>query len=1047
MLHFIRLFTRRPVTTVMLFGMSLLFGVYSYFQLPKDLFPPVDVPWIIVTTVYPGAGPEEIESQITEKIEEAVASVSGLKSQDSISQEGVSLVAAEFELDVSGDVAEANIRSQVDQILNDLPGDAQQPIVAQFDLDALPIAQVAVIAPRPVEEIYEQVDELMVDRFKQINGLSRVGVVGGREREIVISVSSRKLEAFGLSILDIDTMIGAFNMKLPAGRIIEGDQELNVKLQGEFPSLEAIEDLEIPTSRGVIRLADVATVRDSFEEMRSMARMNGQTAVGLSLKKSSDANTVEIMQHVQPLIRKLETELPPDFEIILAQDNSTAIEASVNDVFVNLGLGILLTAVVLLLFLHNARLTLIATIALPVAVISTFTLMFAFGFTANMLSLMALALSVGVLVANVIVVLENIQRHLKESGQSPLYAAETGTSEIIIAVFGAALTNMAVFLPLATMGGMVGEIFPQFGFTAVFATLFSLILSFTLTPMLASHMLKRHDHPTGLMGWFGRGWEAMYNVVERLYAGTLRAALRIRWLTVLIALGSFVGSFGFMQWIEGEFMPASDEGRVQIQVEKAVDESLEGTRDTMMLIEERLKTVPYIRQFYTTFGGDEGSTTGVNEGEIMVTLLDRDQRELSSMDAAAEFRELLADIPGARLTVQSPSMGPGGGAKPLSVDVRGQDMDDLFAVSQQIIGIMKTTPDAVDVDMNWRMGKPEVRITPDYRRCADYGITTAQLAAMLRASFAGQVTSQYRVDGEEYDIRVQLAEQERADAAGLGALPIQTPKGMVRLDALGQVEFVEGPSKIYRSDRLRSVTVGANIAPGAAIGNVQSAVAAELETLELPQGVSLDWGGETEMMRDSFFHMAVALLLAIAVTYMLLSILLESAIHSLALMSTIPFALIGVLGSLALTGTTLNIFSLMGVIMLVGIVVNNGIIILEYIEELRSQGNAWREILVRACRIKLRPILMTNTAIMCSMLPLALGMGQGGEMRAPMAIVSIGGIFSSTFMTLYLVPVLYSLIESLREFLTGRRKTDAAAPEDEAEILDELESLTMPEGV
>ncbi|PIE34861.1 acriflavin resistance protein [candidate division KSB3 bacterium] len=1034
-MNFIKLFTRRPVTTIMLFSMFLLFGGFSYFQLAKDNFPPIDVPWVTVITVYPGAGPEEVESQITEKIEEAVASVSGLKSQNSISQEGLSIVAAEFELDVDGDVAEANMRSEVDQVINDLPDDADRPITAQFDLSSIPIGQVAVMAPRPVEEIYQIVDNVIADRFKQISGLAQVEVAGGKEREIVISVSSKKLEAFGLSILDVDSMISSFNIKLPAGRIIEGEQEINVKLQGEFESLDVIRSLEIPTSRGIIRLADVATIEDSFEEIRSMARMNGKTAVGLSLTKSSDANTVEIMRKVRKELAKLEQELPQDFELILAKDASTSIEASVNDVFVNLGIGILLTAGVLFLFLHNVRLTLIATVTLPIAVISTFALMSASGFSANMMSLMALALSVGVLVANTIVVLENIQRHLEESGDEPLLAAEAGTSEIMIAVLGSALTNMAVFLPLATMGGMVGRIFPQFGFTTVYATLFSLLLSFTLTPMLASKLLKRHtgEKPKGPIAWFGRGWEAMFKVWEKAYAATLKGVLRVRWLTVFVTLVLLVSSFSFMKWIGGEFMPQTDQGLIQIEIEKAVDESIEGTSYSILTIEERLQNLPYVKQFYTTIGGEEGSDTGVNEGKIMITMIDREQREISSMDAAMELRALLADIPGVRLTIQATSAGPGSGEKPLSADVRGQNMDDLFAVAGQILEIMRQEPGTADVDMNWRLGKQELQVTPDYRRCADYGITSAQLAMMLRTYFSGSVGSKYRVDGEEYDIRVQLSEEERADASNLEALPIQTPKGMVRLDSLARVEFVEGPSKIYRSERMRSVTAGANIATGFALANIQANVQRKIDELELPQGVTITWGGDTEMMMESLINMSIALFLAIAVTYMLLSILLESAIHSLTIMSTLPLALIGVLASLAITGKTLNIFSMMGVIMLVGIVVNNGIILIDYIEELRRKGKRWRDAVVPACAMKLRPILMTNVAIMCSMVPMALGLGQGGEMRAPMAIVSIGGIFSSTFMTLYVVPVLYSLIESVREFLghKKRRKTDVKKKKEE----------------
>lgn len=1024
-MNFIRLFTRRPVTTIMFFAMLLMFGIYSYLNLAKDQFPDIEIPFVLVTTVYPGAGPEEVETQVTEKIEEAVASVSGLKSQESISQENLSLVVAEFELSVDPDVAENDVRSKIDQIVSDLPDDAEKPATAQYDLGAEPIAQIAVLAPRSVEEIYQLVDEKMVDRFTQIKGLAKVDVFGKKEREIVISVSSKKLEAFGLSIVDVNDMIAAFNMKLPAGRIIEGEQEINVKLQGDFPSLEAIESLEIPTSNGIIRLSDVAAVEDTFEEVRSLARMNGESAIGISLTKASDANTLEIMQQVRKLVQQLQQEIPPDFQLVIAKDKSTVIRDSVNDVILNLGLGILITAGVLLLFLHDVRLTMIATITLPVAVIATFTLMWMSGYTANMVSLMALALSVGVLVANVIVVLENIQRHLKETGESPLNASESGTSEIMLAVFGAALTNMAVFIPIGTMSSMVGRIFKEFGFTTVYATLFSLLLSFTLTPMLASRMMKRYGEHNGLMAWFGKYWEALYAFGERRYADTLKIALRFRWLTVLAAVILFLGSFITVKWIGAEFITEADEGELSISIEKAVDESLEGTSYTMLLLEERLKTLPYVDRFYATMGGDEGSTTGVNEGSITVTLIPRDLRAITTEQAAVEFRRLFADIPGVKLTIEPASSSPGGGEKPVSIDIIGQNTDELFAVSDQLMAILQQIPGAVDVDMNWRMGKPEVRVTPDYRRCADYGITSAQLAAMLRTSFSGNVGSTYRVSGEEYDIRVRLSEEDRTDAAAIGALPIQTPKGMVRLDALSKIAFVDGPSKIYRTDRQRSVTVGANVAAGANVGKIVQGVQARMEEVSIPASITIQWAGDTEMMVEAGIDMGIALFLAIAMTYMLLSMLLESAIHSLTIMSTVPLALIGILVSLAITGKTLNIFSVMGTIMLIGIVVNNGILMIDYVEELRRRGQRWRDVLVPACAVKLRPILMTNVAIMFSMLPMALGLGQGGEMRSPMAIVSIGGMFSSTFMTLYIVPALYSIIESFREFIGRRHRRDA----------------------
>ena len=1005
----------------MVFLILLMFGAYSYTKLAKDLFPKIDVPYVTISTIYPGAGPEEMESQVTEKIEEAVASVSGLDSQLSVSQESVSLVVAEFELAVDPDVAENDMRSKVEQIVNKLPDDANRPITAKFELGALPIAQIAVLAPHPVEDIYRLVDERIIDRLTQINGLASVDVFGRKEREIVIAVSSKKLVSYGLSILDLNGLITAFNMKLPAGRLINNEQELDLRLKGEFSSLEAIEQLEIPTPAGSVRLTDIATVEDTFEEVRNVARFNGESAVGLSLIKASDANTVEIMAQVRRLLTTLERELPDEYELVLAKDTSTIIHNSLNNVLQNLGLGILLTGGILLLFLHQPRLTLIATVSMPLAVIASFSLMYASGFSANAFALMALALSVGVLVANVIVVLENIQRHLKETQGSPLNVAENGTNEVMVAVLGSALTNMAVFLPIAMTSGMVGKMFREFGLTVVYATCFSLLLSFSLTPMLASRMLKHQESHRGFWVWFGTYWESLYGSCEHLYHASLKIVLRWRWVTLLLILALFVSSLGLMRWIDTEFMTETDDAEITISVEKAVDESVEGTLGTLMLIEERLKPLPYVKHFFTQLGGTTLSPAGVNEATITVSLVDKGQRERSADQIAAAWRHLFADIPGSTLTIESTSSVLSSHEKPLSLYIMGQDMATLLKLSDHIVTIFKQVPGTAAVDIDWRTGKPEIQVTPDYQRCTDYGITPAEVALMFRTSFAGDTESTLQVQGEEYDIYVKLTDADRSDLESVRSLPIQTPRGIVRLDALADANIAEGPSRIYRYKRQRAITVGANVSAGYALGAISEAINQQIDALAIPPGVTLEWGGDVESMGKGFGDLGIALIMAIALTYMLLSILLESAIHSVTIMSTVPLSMIGVLSSLVLTGKTLNLVSIMGVIMLVGIVVNNGLILIDHIEFLRREKRmAWREAILPACTVKLRPILMTNVAIIFSMIPMALGRGQSGERLSPMAVVAIGGIFSSTFLTLFVVPVLYSLIESVREFVTQR---------------------------
>ncbi|MDY0093634.1 MAG: efflux RND transporter permease subunit, partial [Candidatus Vecturithrix sp.] len=894
-MNFIRFFTRRPVSTIMVFLILLMFGVYSYTKLAKDLFPKIDVPYVTIATIYGGAGPEEIESQVTEKIEEAVASVSGLDSQLSVSQESLSLVVAQFELAVDPDVAENDVRSKVEQIVNDLPDDANRPITAKFELGALPIAQIAVLAPHPVEDIYQLVDESMIDRFTQINGLASVDVFGQKEREIVIEVSSKKLVSYGLSILDLNSLIAAFNMKLPAGRIINNEQELNLRLKGDFSSLEAIEQLEIPTSAGSVRLADIARVEDTFEEVRNVARLNGQSAVGLSLIKASDANTVEIMAQVRQLLNTLEREIPDEYDLVLAKDTSKIIHNSLNNVLQNLGLGILLTGGILLLFLHQPRLTLIATVSMPLAVIASFSLMYASGFSANAFALMALALSVGVLVANVIVVLENIQRHLQETKESPLNVAENGTNEVMVAVFGSALTNMAVFLPIAMTSGMVGKMFREFGLTVIYATCFSLFLSFSLTPMLASRMLKHQEHHKGFWAWFGKYWESLYGGCEHLYHASLSIVFRWRWATLLLILALFLSSLGLLAWIEKEFMTETDEAEVTISVEKAVDESVEGTLSTLMLIEQRLKPLPYVKHFFTQLGGTTLNPAGVNEATVTVSLVDKEQRELSAGQIAAAWRHLFADIPGATLSIESTSSVLSSNEKPISLYVMGQDMETLFSLSERIVTIFKQIPGTDAVDINWRTGKPEIQVTPDNQRCTDYGITPAEVAMMFRISFAGDTESTLQVQGEEYDIYVKLADADRTDLESVSSLPIQTPKGIVRLEALADVKVAEGPSRIYRYKRQRAITVGANVSAGYTIGAISEAINQQINALSLPAGITFEWGGDVEKMGDSFGDMGVALVMAVALTYMVLSILLESAIHSVTIMSTVPLSLIGVL--------------------------------------------------------------------------------------------------------------------------------------------------------
>lgn len=1046
---------RRPVMMTMVIMTFVVIGLFSLSRLGIDLMPEIDFPFVVVSVIYPGAGPEEMETQVAEPIEEEVSAIGGIKHVTSISQEGLALGILEFDLEMNVDLVAIDVKDKIDGIRYKLPEDILDPVIQKFDVGAMPIINLAVSSPRSLDETYKLADEIVKAGLSRVHGLAEIELTGGLEREIQVNLSRRKLRAYNLSPQVVTAFISAGNLNIPAGRLTEGRKEITVRLAGEFNDLDELRNIRIPLEEGkYVRLKELGWIDDSFKEQRDRARFNGESSVGLSLIKRSDANTVEVANDIFREIEKIKLELPDDVQLDVARNLSDFIKDMVDDVFGNMIIGVLLTILVLYLFLHSIPLTVIAAVSMPTSIIATFILVDFAGFSLNMMSLMGLAISIGILVANSIVVLENIQRY-KGKGLSDKEASSKGTGEIAIAVAASTLTNVVVFTPMAFMSGIVGQFFKQFGLTVAFATMFSLLISFTLTPMMASHRIRRGfylffvsailfgvykllgtdsalfillvmllaviAHMYGLLRRLVKTWDRFYDSLAEGYRSSLVWILKHRFFVLLIVFMLLIGSlsllgFGF---IGSEFFPKTDEGAFTVSIEMPVGTTLDETDRVVKDVEYIVMQQEYVKSVYATTGKSEGgfigAGSGIHMGIVIVQMVDADLRPLCTSEFIEDLRPLLIDLPGAELTIkETSSMGGGGGESDLQIEITGYDMDYLNSIADSIMTYMDGLGGLVNIKSSWELGKPELKLTPRRDRLSDHGLSPGAVGMTLRSLLEGEVASKYREGGDEYDIRVQLDKAEVERAADVGDIYIQAGDEQVLLNEVVDIEYSEGPTAIYHKDKQRMVTVMADISQGT-LGEKVRSLREYSENLELKPGYKVFFGGEVEHMEEAFAELFKALILAIILTYMLLAAILESYKHPFTIMLTLPLGLIGILLALFITDNTISILSLMAVVMLVGIVVNNGILLIDYINLLRREGYKLDAAIIEACPVRLRPIIMTNLATMLGMLPLAFGMGAGGEMRAPMAIVAIGGLMTSAVFTLFIIPIIYRTFEREKE--------------------------------
>lgn len=1010
---------KRPIAISTLVLGFMVIGLFTLNRIGIDFFPKIDFPYVTIVTVYPGAGPQEVETLVSKKIEDSVSEVDAIKYVKSVSMENVSQVFIEFELGTNIDFASIDVREKVDLIKSDLPDDAKAPVVMKVDINAKPVMNLVLHGQRPIGELFDLADLTLRDRLSQIPGMATVDVIGGKRREIQIQVDVNRLASYGLTILDVLGAIGRENLDLPSGHITQSRIEYTIRFEGEFEHVKDIELVDIPIGNGkTIRLCDVAKIADSFEEQRIISRFNKKECVTLRMKKRADANTVTVVDEIYKRLEDLRKLLPKGVILEVANDDSAFVRYSVKDVLDNMAVGIALTIIILYLFLHNFRATLVAATVIPICLVSTLIPIYFAGFTLNTMTLMALALCVGVLVMNALVVLENIYRRLGK-GDSPEKAAAKGTGEIALAVMGSASTNIVVFLPIAFMSGLIGQFFFEFGVTVVFATIISLFVSFTVTPILASKLCKKVDiqrKSKNPLSYFFLLWDLVYDALKNSYKVLVGKALARRWVVIIIALACFFASAQLTRYIGSDMITEADRSEATITVEMPPGTSLSRTTETVKNIETALEQIPEVTGTLATIGKIEGlfgkSTEGVHVAQLLVLLVDKNKREKNILEMIEQMRRVLSSVPAATIMVLQPS-GIGGVEAPIQLEVTGPNLDRLEKLSEKIMTFANQIDGATDVDTTWRSGKPEVRIIPDRKKISDHGLSVTNFALMMRAYLEGIVGGQFRDRDEEYDIRVKLRDEDKKSVGAVDNMLITMPGAQaLPVSHFAKIERAEGPTQILRKDKQRLVVISMDMA-GRSLGDVANDLDQGIAKMDIVPGYSIHQAGRVEHMKDAFADIMMAFGLAIILTYLVLAALLESYIQPFSIMFSIPLSLIGVWISLYLTHETFNIFSMMAVVMLVGIVVNNAILIIDYTVVLRKRGHARTESIQRAASARLRPIIMTTLAAAFAMVPLAIAMGWGAETRSSMAIASIGGLLSSAALTLFVVPVIYTYLDDL----------------------------------
>ncbi|BFH13709.1 efflux RND transporter permease subunit [Paenibacillus melissococcoides] len=1017
---------KRPIGVMMVVLAIIALGLVSLRNLAIDLFPKIDLPIAVVATSYQGAAPEEIEKLISRPIEASLSTIQGIDTVSSQSQANSSLVMLQFKTGTNMDNALIDVREKVDQIKGMLPEDATDPSVLRFDPNQMPIITLGLTGASP-EKLQEIADTNIIPFLERENGVASVSVAGGKTREILVELNRANLARYGIGTSQVVQAINAENKSAVAGSVPKGVQDVQIRVKGEYTSVEDIGRtlIHLPGG-GQIQVSDIADINDTFKKQSSLTLVDGAQALVLSVQRQSDANTVAVADNVDKAVSRLQQDLPQGIELKKVSDTSIFIRQSIDSVVSNMLSGGLLAVFILILFLRSIRSTFVIALSMPIAIISTFTLMYFTGQTLNIISMGGLALGIGMMVDNSIVILENIFTY-RQKGMSMKEAAIKGAAELASAVIASTMTTLVVFLPIVFVQGLTSDIFRPLALTVCFSLIASLVVAITLIPMLSSKIVSQKKIvQSEKKGWYVRFFGLFVSGYKRI----LRWALGHRKTTVFATILLLVGSFFLFPFIGMEFMPGGDQGQIQISVQTPSGTSLEETKKVADEVAALLK--PYesiIDTASESIGGGGPFGGGANSATFTIQLIRATERDMTTTAMMQELTDAVTDIPGAEITVSAMESGFGAGS-PIQIKVNGQEQDVLEEVASQVVWLISDIHGVYNAESSAAEGNAELNISIDRSLAATYGLSYQQIMNEISLAMNGQLATQYREGGSEYDVRVILPEAERDSISALNALTIQSQTGqLVPLSAVAQFQQLQGPVMIQRENQQRQINVTADLA-GRDLGSVSTEIEQALQKMNFSEGYTYSMGGETEEMMSAFADLAIALVFSIFLVYVVMAVQFESLLYPFIIMFAMPTTFVGVLFGLFITGTPLSVTALIGVIMLAGIVVNNAIILVDYINIQRRYGLERHEAIMQGAPSRLRPIFMTTLTTVLGLLPLALGIGEGAEMQAPLAIVVIFGLSCSTIFTLLLVPVMYTYLDDfsnwIKRLFTRKNKSETA---------------------
>ena len=1017
---------RRPVFTVMMAVALLVLGVLGLKRLGTDLFPDVSFPVISVNIVYPGAGPSEVETLVSRPVEDAVVSLNGIDRVRTFSREGMSQTLVIFKLGVDITEAATEVRERIAAIRAKFPDDVKEPSIQRFDVASAPVLIYTVRGAGSLSQTRKFAEDVVKPALEQVEGVASVDVKGGAAREIHVDLDRARMDALGLDPQAIEQRLKAANLTVPAGHYDEGKHEISVRTVGELLSVDEVRNIIVATNKdgSGVRLSDVATVEDGFEELRTRVRANGDAAVSFSVLKQSGRNSVAVSDAVKAKLAELQERhvFPAGVSTSLILDQARFIKENAHEVEVAIVFGGAMAILIILIFMLDLRSTIISAVALPTSVIGTFFVMYVLGYTLNMMTLLGLSLAIGLLIDDAVVVRENIFKHL-ERGKSPAQAALDGTKEIALSVLATTMTIVAVFMPIAFVKGIAGQFFRQFGVTVSAAVVISLLVAFTLDPMLSSRFSKKLAHgQRDRFELLKRPFNAVFDGMDHFYRRILGWAVTHKILVGLFAVGALV----FMGWLGklmgNEFVAAEDRGQFVVDLELPAGTSLDETDRVSALAEQRLGGDHEVKLVYSTVGPNGEA----NKAQWRVVTSPKYERKVSLAQIKDAARKAVADVaPGAKINVTDPAFVEGAQTEaPIMIDVRGGSgtgYDELAPVADQVGQILRTTPGVQDVQVKYTPGRPELRVEIDRPRATEQGLSVAQVAMAVRTAMEGDEATRLRQGKDEIPIRVRLGKADRANPAELKRLLLTTPRGPVQLGDVARFTRGEGPQVIEREDRSRQIQIWAT-PRGRALGDVITDMEPRMKALHLPKDITYAYDGQVRMMKENNEAVGLALMLAVLFIYIVLASQFESFIHPLTIMLTLPLALVGAIVALFLTNNTMAMGTMIGIILLMGLVTKNAILLIDRaIVRVREHGEAPLQAVLEAGPERLRPILMTSAAMVLGMLPTAMGNGEGSEFRGPMAVAVIGGVISSTLLSLVVVPVFYLGIERLKQKLRRRR--------------------------